>query len=122
MRLWHVDLLPKLPYNQLIGQHRECCALRGLGWNKPHSIVNYVFNYSPHKLYQYHLKVITELKKRKPGINIDPLWLDRMDYRGKRCQPWKLPFKLDFTNYPEHNNDYYLECVQNLRNKGILIN
>jgi len=27
MRLWHQQLLEKLPNNQLKGQHRECCAL-----------------------------------------------------------------------------------------------
>ena len=29
MRLWHQDLLPLLPRAQLLGQHRECAALRG---------------------------------------------------------------------------------------------
>ena len=29
MRLWHEQMIPKLPKNQLLGQHRECCALRG---------------------------------------------------------------------------------------------
>ena len=27
MRLWHEDLIRKLPRQQLLGQHRECCAL-----------------------------------------------------------------------------------------------
>ena len=35
MRLWHQDLIPKLPRPQLLGQHRECCALRGNGWVSP---------------------------------------------------------------------------------------
>lgn len=30
MRLWHEQMIPKLPKNQLLGQHRECCALRGM--------------------------------------------------------------------------------------------
>lgn len=29
MRLWHEKLISKLPRQQLLGQHRECCALRG---------------------------------------------------------------------------------------------
>ena len=29
MRLWHQALISKLPRQQLLGQHRECCALRG---------------------------------------------------------------------------------------------
>jgi uncharacterized protein (TIGR02328 family) len=31
MRLWHYKLIPYLPRQQLLGQHRECCALRGKG-------------------------------------------------------------------------------------------
>ena len=31
MRLWHQALIPYLPRQQLLGQHRECCALRGKG-------------------------------------------------------------------------------------------
>lgn len=34
MRLWHEKIIPLLPRNQLLGQHRECCALRGNGWEK----------------------------------------------------------------------------------------
>ncbi len=51
MRLWHQALIDKLPRQQLLGQHRECAALRGKGWGKPHSVVNYVFEHSPYKLY-----------------------------------------------------------------------
>ena len=31
MRLWHEEIILLLPKNQLLGQHRECCALRGNG-------------------------------------------------------------------------------------------
>lgn len=34
MRLWHEALISQLPRPQLLGQHRECCALRGNGWGK----------------------------------------------------------------------------------------
>lgn len=43
MRLWHEQMISKLPKNQLLGQHRECCELRGNGWNKKHKTVDYVF-------------------------------------------------------------------------------
>ena len=39
MRLWHEELISKLPRQQLLGQHRECCALRGNGWGKKHATV-----------------------------------------------------------------------------------
>ena len=46
MRLWHEEIIHLLPKNQLLGQHRECCALRGNGWGKKHKTVDYVFLYS----------------------------------------------------------------------------
>ena len=54
MRLWHEALIPQLPRPQLLGQHRECCALRGNGWGRKHATVDYVFTHSPYRLYAYH--------------------------------------------------------------------
>ena len=51
MRLWHEALISQLPRPQLLGQHRECCALRGNGWGKKHATVDYVFTHSPYRLY-----------------------------------------------------------------------
>lgn len=31
MRLWHEAMITHLPRQQLLGQHRECAALRGNG-------------------------------------------------------------------------------------------
>lgn len=64
MRLWHEKLISKLPRQQLLGQHRECCALRGNGWGKKHATVDYVFHYSPYRLFQYHQLVMDEMEKR----------------------------------------------------------
>ena len=33
MRLWHQALISKTTRQQLLGQHRECCALRGRDGN-----------------------------------------------------------------------------------------
>ncbi|OFH97998.1 pyrimidine dimer DNA glycosylase [Clostridium acetireducens DSM 10703] len=120
MRLWHEDLISKLPRQQLLGQHREIAALRGNAWGKPHSVVNYVFKYSPYRLYLYHLKVMDEMKKR--GYKPDKLW-ENPYYRGKNCEAHRY---LDLENiigkiYPEHDDKYYKECIENLRNKGILL-
>ena len=64
MRLWHEEIIPLLPKNQLLGQHRECCALRGNGWGKKHKTVDYVFLYSPYHLFIYHSLVMDEMEKR----------------------------------------------------------
>jgi uncharacterized protein (TIGR02328 family) len=122
MRLWHQQLIPLLPRQQLLGQHRECCALRGKGWGKKHSTINYIFNYSYYHLYLYHYKIMLEMIKRK--YIPDNIWFNHQ-YRGK-----KITFDFsDFTKkqnssfiiYPEHNNDYLQECIKNLSNKGINI-
>ena len=118
MRLWHQDLIEKLPRQQLLGQHRECAALRGRGWGKPHATVNYVFENSPYCLYAYHLLIMEEMQKR--GYQSDTLWLDR-DYRGKTCPPYhELPAEeIEHPIYPEHDAAYLQECLENLKEKGI---
>ena len=131
MRLWHQKLIPYLPRQQLLGQHRECCALRGKGWKKPHATINYVFNYPPHYLIAYHYLIIQEMKNR--GYNPDPIWRNSA-YRGK-----VLEYDYNWTNddkachfyflardeghilYEEHNEKYLQECLENLKNKGIEI-
>ena len=65
MRLWHQNLINRLPAQQLLGQHRECCALRGNGWGKKHSVVDYVFLYSPYKHMQ---ECITNLREKNTEI------------------------------------------------------
>ena len=39
MRLWHEELIPYLSNQRLSNQHRECCALRGLGWGRKHKTI-----------------------------------------------------------------------------------
>ena len=121
MRLWHIDLVPKLPRGQLLGQHRECCALRGNGWGKPHSTINYIFDYNPMILVCYHLDIIADMERR--GYQVDPLWKNPV-YRGKVALPWSpeelLPLK-HAHRYPEHDQDYLTECLENLKEKQIFL-
>ncbi len=120
MRLWHEKLIPILPRQQLLGQHRECCALRGNGWGKKHSTVNYVFNYSPYKLYQYHMLIIDEMYNR--GYFPNELWINPL-YRGKSCLAYISLDKIKKNTpiYPEHNKSYLYECIKNLKLKGIFL-
>ena len=151
MRLWHQKLIPYLPRQQLLGQHRECCALRGKGWGRKHATVDYVFIYSPNKLVAYHLLVMREMNRR--GYNPDRIWTFA-NYRGKTLgyddnfadiygtnleygfaisKDWEPPvytvdsniiYPMDFFEYiiyPEHNEKYLKECLDNLKSKGIEI-
>lgn len=118
MRLWHEALISDLPRQQLLGQHRECCALRGKGWDRPHATVQYVFDYSPYKLYQYHQLIMEEMKSRT--YQPDERWEDPL-YRGKACAPYRELEPVTPTKpiYPEHNATYLAECLENLADKGI---
>jgi len=121
MRLWHENLLSKLPRQQLLGQHREVAALRGKGWGKPHSTVNYVFKHDMSKLYDYHIKVMEEMLDR--GYNISEEWLD-FNYRGKIIG---YDNSINYVKtksdkiYSEHDSQYLHECLENLMSKGIII-
>lgn len=118
MRLWHENLIAKLPRQQLLGQHRECCALRGGGWGKKHRTVDYVFTHEPYKLFQYHAEVMQEMDRR--GYKPNPLWFDPF-YRGTKEKAYHSLLIVPKTSpiYPEHNDKYYQECVANLMAKGI---
>ena len=118
MRLWHEQIIHLLPKNQLLGQHRECCALRGNGWNKKHKTVDYVFTYSPYNLFIYHSKIMDEMEKR--GYRVSREWRDK-NYRGQKAESYS---NLEETNisspiYKEHNDEYLAECIENLAGKGI---
>ncbi len=118
MRLWHEKIIHLLPANQLLGQHRECCALRGNGWKKKHKTVDYVFAYSPYHLFMYHSLVMDEMEKR--GYKVSVEWKDK-DYRGKIAKKYNNLEKkiMDTPIYKEHNDEYLQECIENLKNKGI---
>ena len=118
MRLWHEQIIHLLPKNQLLGQHRECCALRGKGWNKKHKTVDYVFTYSPYNLFIYHSKIMDEMEKR--GYRVSREWRDK-NYRGQKAESYSNLEEISISTpiYKEHNDDYLLECIENLAGKGI---
>ena len=131
MRIWHQKLIPLLPRQQLLGQHRECCALRGAGWGRKHATVDYVFKYSPSVLVAYHQLIMNEMKNR--GYHPDLIW-ENANWRGTRLGEeigWGNDDKVsnylfavrddNYILYPEHNDEYLKECIENLERKGISI-
>lgn len=121
MRLWHQKLIPYLPRQQLLGQHREIAALRGKGWGKKHATVDYVFTHTKEHLYLYHLLVMAEMTNR--GYNVDMKW-HCINYRGKILGYEEIVrgYVSCFNPiYPEHNDEYLRECLDNLASKGIII-
>ena len=111
-------LFPNSQRAQLLGQHRECAALRGNGWGRPHATVNYVFTHSPYLLYAYHVLIMDEMQRR--GYRPDPAWHDK-NHRGNTCPPYAdlAEEPIGSPIYVEHDDDYLAECLANLRSKGI---
>lgn len=108
MRLWHRDLIPYLSNQKLREQHRECCALRGKGWGKKHSTVDYVFNYPFQYLYEYHTEVLYDMVSR--DFFPRSVWFSPV-YRGKLLNE-TAPYPVIWdTAYPEHNKEYLCECA-----------
>ena len=137
MRLWPLCIIKQLPRQQLLGQHRECCALRGMGWGKKHATVNYVFEHPYWWLADYHRWVMIQMLCR--GYTVAPEWLNE-EYRGKNIgtdnsvftkkdttfyivpsKDWDKGGKWYPCIYSEHNEDYLDECIQNLSQKGVQI-
>lgn len=129
MRLWSQQMIRGLDRQRLLGQHRECCALRGKGWGKKHSVINYVFNYNPAYLVAYHCLVMNEMERR--GYRPDPVWKD-FQWRGStlgREEGWAhegtvidlLGGVYDYGEmiFEEHNGEYLKECIENLEQKGV---
>lgn len=132
MRLWHQKLIPFLDRQRLLGQHRELAALRGKGWGKKHSVVDYVFTYDPAYLVAYHFCVMEEMERR--GYHPDRIW-DDQDWRGSALgrqegfadnhlvgQLWMNVNQMGQIIYPEHNDDYLRECIALLKEKEAPIN
>lgn len=100
MRLWHSSILPYLPMSQLTGQNRECLALLGKGWGRPHAAVNYVFRYDKLTLASYWLNVRNEMTIRaleRTGNSHPALSRGYIEY------------------YPEHDDIYLSFCLHNLK-------
>ena len=127
MRLWPLSILSQLPRQQLLGQHRECCALRGKGWGRKHATVDYVFSHPREWLYEYHMFVIAECLLRR-HYRIDPKWI-HPNYCGKNLPKSNTPDLGEYESlfspgdavYPEHDDAYLDECIANLARKGVKI-
>ena len=123
MRLWQQELIPYLPNKQILGQHRECCALRGRGWGRRQSTVDYAFKYDMNCLAAYHRLVMYEMERR--GYKPNPLWYNQ-NYRGQVLgydfispglnTPY-MPADPKENIFREHDEVYLKECYENLKGK-----
>lgn len=119
MRLWHKDLIPVLPRQQLIAQWRECCAIASNIANKGtpnHILVNKVLDYPSCHFTEYTNRILKEMHKRGYKVN-EKSYL-------KFCENMEESYTYfdnlqgSFVLYEGwHNDRYLLQCIMNLQEK-----
>ena len=113
MRLWHYELIPYLPRQQLLGQWRECVLIAKNIAEKDtpnHVLVNRVMDYPMDHFQTYCYYVWDEMIKRK--------------YRTSSSAMQKIwPGMFHYINYGHvfkgwHNDRYLKQCLANLQEKA----
>lgn len=131
MRLWHKDMIPYLPKQQLLGQWRECCLIAGLlakDHTPNHILVNPITEYQPDDFEIYCAIVYHEMLKRGFKVAEEVCKKLEMDFRAYRLYldselPWEC-FCKDFQVDTEepifqewHTKRYLKQCFYNLEEK-----
>ena len=112
MRLWHKDLIPYLPKQQLLGQWRECCCIAKNIHDKGtpnHILVNKIMDYPITHFHYYASMVSDEMERRGYRCNFDKFnkWIHLEE---NHCTYDKL-----FKDW--HNDRYLHQCYCNLQEK-----
>lgn len=111
MRLWHKNLIPYLPRQQLLGQWRECCCIaRNISINGTpnHILVNKIMDYPIEHFNTYTWEIYKEMQWRGYRCN----WIRFGKWRPNSCV-------IDITNTFSgwHNGRYLHQCLCNLQEK-----
>ena len=123
MRLWHKDLIPYLPRQQLIAQWRECCAIVSNLANKGtpnHLLVNKISKYTKNHFWNYHNLVIKEMHNRGYKTTSNSMEMFTINYRNWIEDNEPLVFSMVclkdlFADW--HNERYLKQCLYNLQEK-----
>lgn len=113
MRLWHKNLIPVLPRQQLLGQWRECCLIAKNIHDKGtpnHILVNKIMEYPIDHFFRYGIGVKEEMTRR--GYKCDV-----KKFKKYFTLPQYKFYRMDQI-FPEWHNDRYLrQCYYNLQEK-----
>lgn len=114
MRLWHKELIPVLPRQQLLSQWRECCCIaRSISENGTpnHILVNKIMDYPREHFIAYTRLVRSEMIRR--GYKCDGArftkWMGESDH--STIGPCEI-----FLDW--HNDRYLKQCYHNLEEKA----
>lgn len=111
MRLWHKDLIPVLPRQQLLGQWRECCLIAkqiSETGTPNHLLVNKIMEYPADHFYSYAQLIFHEMTER--GYKCD--WS-----KFRIWSYWEKIIPLSDLFAEWHNARYLKQCFYNLQEK-----
>jgi uncharacterized protein (TIGR02328 family) len=133
MRLWHKELIPYLPTQQLVAQWRECCLIASLLASDDHTpnhiLVNPVTDYPPEHFELYCVLVYQEMAKRKFNITDEVCKKLEMHLRAWRIyldsevpwdcflKDWNVESDISELFSDWHNQRYLRQCYYNLEEK-----
>jgi len=114
MRLWHKNLIPVLPRQQLLGQWRECCAIArniSVKGSPNHVLVNRIMDYPLSHFYNYGKWIYWDMMRR--GYKCD---LSRFSHY------FTFPHDMEYISFDEifknwHDEKYLRQCFYNLEEK-----
>lgn len=120
MRLWHYEIIDKLPRKHLVSQFREVVGIYSMlkkdGFVN-HCIVSKVVNYPLEELRVYALLVCKEMKNR--GFRMGQIPLQRLDITYDDIDKFTIPDNIkDLNLFTDWHNDRYLkQCYYMLEEK-----
>ena len=119
MRLWHKDLIPVLPRQQLLGQWRECCLIAKLIAEKGtpnHILVNKILDYPLEDFFSYGMGVAAELFKRGCKVTQKSM-MDFTNNIGAHDVTALIYVPREEVFFDWHNPRYLTQCYYNLQEK-----
>ena len=114
MRLWHKDLIPVLPREQLVTQWRECSAIAGAilkNGTPNHILVNKVLDYNLSQFVQYSQIIRDEMTKR--GYRTMDSVMNKIKNITDNQDKWHEIFLFE----DWHTDRYFKQCYYNLQEK-----
>lgn len=111
MRLWHTDLIPVLPKQQLNGEWRELNAIFKAKKPINHLLINFAYDYPKAELLSYSVKVVIEMRRRGYKCNVEAMtaYFSVADY--EQAVKITVPFA------KKMNDEYLTQCYFNLQEK-----
>lgn len=111
MRIWHTDLIPVLPKQQLNGEWRELNTIFKAKKPINHLLINFAYDYPKAHLLAYAIKILAERKRRGYKYNTAAMneYFTAEDYA--EAEKITVPFPNKMTER------YLIQCYYNLQEK-----